>query len=269
MSTLTAEQRGDLAEDMLPVAAHLAVLVHGDGGPEDVQEVLESLDEAQRSALIVVLAGLVDPDQPMGKALGWLDFNEDGALTVPHWGEYRPVRDLAAVPDPDCGSEYVDPVAVQRFVDGFPVDVSDAELLVALEKCADRGMSLRQVDQLRRLPKGTTENAVNRLRKAYTRAGRELPPVLRRGEKHADLTNAQVVEIREKYAAGGVTDLELSMQYGRSRRTITSLLSGASYRDAGGPIRAKRGSKPSPKQRVGFAGGTPATNDSISMGEAA
>ncbi|MGW1409429.1 hypothetical protein [Streptomyces sp. NPDC002403] len=240
MSALTAKQRGDLAEDMLPVAAHLAVLVHGDGGPEDIRDVVTGLDDAQRNALIVVLAGLVDPEQPMGRALGWLDFNEDGALTVPHWGENRPVRDLAAVPDPDCGSEYVDPVAVQRFVEGLPVDVSDAELLVALEKCLGRGMTLRQVDQLRRVPKGTTENAVNRLRKAYTRAGRELPPVLRSGEKQAGFTNAQVVEIREKYAAGGVTDLELSMQYGRPRRVITSLLSGASYRHVGGPIRVPR-----------------------------
>ncbi|TXS68886.1 hypothetical protein [Streptomyces sp. sk2.1] len=256
MSGLTAEQRGDLAEDMLPVAAHLAVLVHGDGGPEDIQEVLAGLDDAQRNALIVVLAGLVDPEQPMGRALGWLDFNENGALTVPHWGEHRPVRDLAAVPDPDCGSEYVDPVAVQRFVDGYPVNVSDAELLVALEKCAGRGMSLRQVDQLRRLPKGTTANAVNRLRKAYTRAGRELPSVLRSGKKQTDFTAAQVVEIREKYAAGGVTDLELSMQYGRSRKTITSLLSGVSYRDAGGPIRAPRGPKPKEVSRAGLNGRT-------------
>jgi hypothetical protein len=258
MSTLTAEQRGDLAEDMLPVAANLAVLVHGEGGPEDVQGVLGGLSGEQRDALIVVLAGLVDPDQSLGKALGWLDFTEDGALTVPYWGEDRPVRDLVAADDVEgCSGDDVDRVAVQRFVDGAEVTVSDAEFLVALGRCRARGMTNAQVDNLRRVQKGTTEKTVNRLRKAYTRSGRALPVVLR--PVGADvLTAEQVVRIRERSAAGGVTDLELAMAYGVTQQTISRLCVGASWRKAGGPIRARRGSKPSAEQRVVWAGGTPA-----------
>lgn len=105
---LTPEQRGDLAEQMLPHAAHLAVLVHGDGGPEDVAEVLAGLDDTQKNALIVVLAGMVDPDQPVGKALGWCDFDEHGSLTVPvSWSERRSVRDLAPEPDEDLDADFI------------------------------------------------------------------------------------------------------------------------------------------------------------------
>lgn len=269
MSALTAEQRGDLAEDMLPVAANLTVLVHGEGGPEDVQSVLEALSDAQRNALIVVLAGLVDPDQPMGKALGWLDFTEDGALTVPHWGEDQLVRDLAVGESlAEEGTDCVDQVAVHRFAAGAAVTVSDAEFLMALELCHGRGMTNAQVDDLRRVRKGTTENMVNRLRKAYRRAGRELPPVLRTGGPKV-FPDAQVVQIRERYAAGGITDLELAMAHGVTQQTISRLLLGVSYPKAGGPIRVKRGGKPSAEQRAVWAGGTPVSDESTNVGEAA
>jgi hypothetical protein len=62
----------------------------------------------------------------------------------------------------------------------------------------------------------------------------------------------QVVEIRERYAAGGTTDLELSMRHGVSRETITSLLSGDTYRAAGGPVRSKRSGRPTETSRVEF-----------------
>ena len=121
MSTLTAEQRGDLAESMLPVAATMTLLVHGDGGPEDVQEVLAELDDTQRAALIVVLAGLVDPEQMLSKALGWVEFDETGALAVPQWDEKRTVRDLAEEQELAEDPDYVDPVAVRRYLAGSRV----------------------------------------------------------------------------------------------------------------------------------------------------
>lgn len=164
----------------------------------------------------------------------------------------EPVRDLVQVDDDE---DFVDPVAVQRFVAGAPVDVTDAEWLVALKECVARGMSYPQVDELRGAEKGTTEKAVNRLRKAYTRAGRELPEALR-PTKVGTFGDRQVVEIRERYAAGGTSDLELSMRYGVSRETITSLLSGATYRAAGGPIRQKRSSRPVETSRIEFNGHT-------------
>ncbi|WP_327335179.1 hypothetical protein [Streptomyces anulatus] len=254
MTTLTASQRGDMVEDMLPIAANLAVLVHGDGGPEDVGAVLAGLDEAQRTALIVVLAGLVDPDQPMGRALGWLDQDEHGALAVPHWENRTPIRDL--VPEPAVDDDYVDMVAVHQYLKGTRVDLSDTEFLMVLEHAEEQGLSLPELDRRQGATSAVNGDRVNRMRKAYQRSGRALPPVLVAGDKQPEFTDAQVVEIRERYAAGGVTDLELSLMYGRSRKAISSLLSGASYRAAGGPIRAPRGAKPKEASRTEFAGHT-------------
>lgn len=257
MRALTVEQRGDLAEAMLPVAAHMAALVHGDGGPEDVQDVLDPLTEQQRTALIVVLAGLVDPDQTMGQMLGWLDRDEHGQLTVPAWEDKTRCRDLADDDAADAG-DVVDPVAVRLYLQGIPgVTVTDAEFLSVLEHAAAQGVSMNELDHRRGVGRNTHGDRVNRLRKRYRRAGLVLPPGLATGkDKQAEFTDAEVVEIREKYAAGGITDLELSFQYGRSRKAISSLLSGTSYRTAGGPIRASRSRRPAEGSRKGFNGHT-------------
>lgn len=240
MSTLSPEQRGDLAEQMLPVAAHLAVLVHGDGGPEDVRDVLEGLDAGQKDALLVVLAGLVDPEQPVGKALGWLDFNEHGALTVPSWSEPRSVRDLAPEAADSLDDDYVDEVAVTKFVRGFRVEVTDAEFLVAVRQCVALGMTLADVDVLRGWQKKTAENWVNRLKKRYQRSGRTFPslaqPTLR------SFTEAEVIAIREK-SLEGATDVQLSMSWDVSRETIRAIVTGKRYASLGGPIRTARSAR--------------------------
>lgn len=256
MSVLTAVQRGDLAEAMLPVAAQLAGIVHGDGGPEDVQAVLADLDGAERTALIVVLAGLVNPDQSTAQALGWLDFDETGALAVPQWDDKRTVRDMAEELEPPAGPDGVDVVAVRRYLTGDRIPLSDAEFLAVLEHAAAQGVGLNELDRRQGVARNTNGDRVNRLRKAYARAGREVPAVLRGGGGQPEFTDAQVVEIRTRYAAGGITDLELSLQYGRTRKSISALLSGASYRAAGGPIRAPRGTKPKDTSRTAFAGHT-------------
>lgn len=238
MSTLTPEQKGDLAEQMLPVAAHLAVLVHGDGGPEDIRQVLEGLDETQKSALIVVLAGLVDPDQPVGKALDWLDFNEHGSLTVPSWSEDRRVRDLAPEPAVGLEDDYIDEVAVRRFVQGFGLEsLSDAEFLEAVKRCVAAGMTLPDVDNLRCWPPRTAENWVNRLRKRYQRHGLDFPSLAQPDIRV--LTEVEVVAIRERSAAGE-SDLDIAISFGITSKTVGSVCRGQSYAQYGGPVRAAR-----------------------------
>lgn len=58
------------------------------------------------------------------------------------------------------------------------------------------------------------------------------------GEDHpqAKLTDAEVVEIRKRYAAGGVTYRELAEDYGTVIPTIASIITGKSRLEAGGPI---------------------------------
>ena len=248
MSGLNAQQRGDLAEAMLPVAAHLAVLVHGDGGPEDVRDVIHGLTDTEKDALIVVLAGLVDPDQPMGKALGWLDFNEHGALTVPpSWSQSGSVRDMAQEADVELDDDYVDPAAVAKFVKGFRVEVTDADFLAAVQQLVSKGMTLADVDHLRRWPARTAENWVNRLRKRYQRSGRTFPALTQPGTRL--LTEEEVVAIRER-CAEGATDLEVAMSFNVSQKTVGEVARGNRYTQFGGPIR-----------KVRSAGGVQASRD--------
>jgi DNA-binding NarL/FixJ family response regulator len=238
MSSMSAEQRGDLAEQMLPTAAHLAVLVHGDGGPEDVRDVLDGLDDTQKNALIVVLAGLVDPEQPVGKALGWLDFNEHGALTVPaSWSEQSSVRDLAPENAEELDDDYVDPVAVIKFVRGFRVDVTDAEFLAAVKQCVAMEMTLSDINNLRGWPAKTAENWVNRIRKQYQRSGRVFPSLARPSVRM--FSEQDVVTIRQRSAAGA-SDVELGMSFDASRETIRAIVTGNRYPQYGGPIRQTR-----------------------------
>lgn len=251
MSTLTVEQRGDLAEAMLPVAANLAVLVHGDGGPEDIAEALAGLDETQKNALIVVLAGMVDPEQPVGKGLSWTAVTRNGALPMPAWLEQRPLREHAPDTVEELDEDFVDEVAVTKFVRGFPVQVSDAEFLAAVKQCIARDMTLADVDRLRGWRSKTAEKWVNKLRKQYQRSGREFPSLARPSVRV--FSEAEVVAIRER-SAGGASDRDIAMSYVSTRETIRSICRGERYAQYGGPIRTARSLQPSAASREYMCG---------------
>ncbi|KAF0646574.1 MULTISPECIES: hypothetical protein [Streptomyces] len=158
MSGMSARERGDLAEKLLPVAALLATYVRGEGGPEDVQRVLDDLDDTARAALIVVLAGLVDPDQTVGAALGWLNFDEEGRLRVPDWGNRTRLRELADDVVP-IASVRVDEVVVERRLAGDKcLPMTRAERRLAVERGVRRGMGYDDLAELL----GMTRTAVKR-----------------------------------------------------------------------------------------------------------
>lgn len=56
--------RGGLAERVMPAAAFLSCLAHGDGGDVDLLDTLRRLTAEELLALIVVQAALIDPDSP-------------------------------------------------------------------------------------------------------------------------------------------------------------------------------------------------------------
>jgi hypothetical protein len=92
---VNATERGDLAERLLPIAAGLACVVHGDGDRRDVARTLAELDQAERDALIVVLAGLVNPDTTVANALGYVTWDEHGRSATPT-GRQETLRDIAS-----------------------------------------------------------------------------------------------------------------------------------------------------------------------------
>lgn len=111
MTTNTPEQRGDLAEHLLPIAARLACIVHGDGGARDIHQAVARLDHDQRDALLIVLAGLVNPDAQLDQLLGYVTWNEHGRPARPakvtgtvrdladdwwdtHWGSHQHTQDM-------------------------------------------------------------------------------------------------------------------------------------------------------------------------------
>lgn len=65
---------GDLAEQLVPVAARLVACVH-DEGPQAVAAALASVPDGRLDALAVVLAAMVDPDARPSELLAWTWFD--------------------------------------------------------------------------------------------------------------------------------------------------------------------------------------------------
>jgi hypothetical protein len=92
---VTPAERGDLAERLLPVAATLACIVHGDGDQRDIAHTLRRVQPDQQDALIVVLAGLINPDVPLADALGYITWDETGRPAKSRPDLAGTIRDLA------------------------------------------------------------------------------------------------------------------------------------------------------------------------------
>ncbi|MFI6117438.1 hypothetical protein [Kitasatospora sp. NPDC051164] len=65
-------------ERMVFKAARLAAIVHGDGGAWDIGNHINYLSPDELRALVVVLAGMVDPEQTVEHALGYITWDEHG-----------------------------------------------------------------------------------------------------------------------------------------------------------------------------------------------
>lgn len=254
MTILTATERGDMVERLIPVATNLAMLVHGDGGPRDIHQALVRLTPGDKDALLVILAALVDPDQPIGKALGWVEFDEYGELTVPEWGDDRSLRSLREDMDTADvgGGDVVDEVAVERYASGERVMVSPAERLEAVARAVRRGRSYLDIDAQQGLRLGDTSTFVSRARKAYARDGMPFPDMTR-PDASRTFSKEEVTAIRERSAAGA-TDMEISLTYGVDQKAIGNICRGDRYPQYGGPIRQPR-NKPGAATRVVWARG--------------
>lgn len=164
----------------------------------------------------------------------------------------------AEVPPParEWGTE-IDDRAVDLYLRGEDGVVRPQERLEAVARASRAGTAYPELDRMHDLPKGATSTFVSRARRVYAARGWTFPDMgARRGGSRL-LSDEQVVELRERYAAGGVTDLQLALHVGVTRKTVTELLSGHSYKDVGGPIRQTRENVPGESTRVMWAGKTP------------
>jgi hypothetical protein len=87
--------RGDLAEAMLPIAAALSEITHGDGGAQDVEWILGRLNPGEWPALVTVLASMVDPDALLVDVLGYVTWDANGRPLKDHPDLSGTVRDLS------------------------------------------------------------------------------------------------------------------------------------------------------------------------------
>lgn len=245
MSGTSAQERGELAEDMLLVAARLATIVQGDGGRDEVGAVLGGLSSYELASLTVVLAGLVDPDRPLGALLGWLDFDEHGRPVTPEASEPRTLRDLVAEePEPDAAA--IDEVAVAAYAAGRRVPLTPEERILAVGRYTARGMTYEDVDKAHGLRSGCTKDFIAARRTTYKRRGWVFPDIQhpRGGRK---FTDDQVVDIRVR-TAKGTSAAVLALEYDVDPSVIGDIARGRRFPKVGGPIREAR-RKPSRNSR--------------------
>lgn len=175
--------------------------------------------------------------------------------------------DLAQDDSEDEGE--LDPRVLVDFLSGpdtvLPIDMQ----VLAIANAVKRGMSYPDIDASRKVTKGYTATFVSRQRKRYEREGREFPV---RAASPRVLRDEDVLAMRMKYAEGGITDLQLALQYGVPRNVVSNALGGRNYKHVGGPIRSGMGEHGKEKKREWGAAHGPLSRAALrrnQMGEAA
>lgn len=172
---LSAAERGDMAEALLPEAAGLVVDVH-DGSPEDVRSRLAGFSRHELEGLAVVLAALVDPDRGVAEALAWVDFDERGE-PVARWERSRSEKTVAGcVPAVRRQLAGVDLVAVNRAlsVGGRSVPLTQEERRLAVKVGMQRGLTRQQIAERLVMTPKSVDRAWERCKARERAAGREV-----------------------------------------------------------------------------------------------
>lgn len=174
MSTLSAEQRGDMAEALLPEAAALVVDVH-EGTQQLITDRLHALDRHQLEGLAVVLAALVDPDVGLRDALGWVTFDEYGDHLPRPQKSVRSVRQ-AVLQGTLSKSAGVDEVAVERALRGDrTVVLSTPERSHAVDVGIRRGMGYDNVAEALGMEREAVKRSWERCKVRARADGRPVP----------------------------------------------------------------------------------------------
>lgn len=176
MSELTAEQRGDMVEALMPEAAGLVVDVH-EGSAEDIKTRLRGLTRHELEAVAVLLAALADPDRGLKDALAWVTFDEYGDQLDHRSRSSRTIREASPVTSPGR-LRGVDAVAVDRALAPGPrVELNREERAFAVDVGIRRGMSYTDVAERLGMDRDTVKRAWERAKRRAREEGRWVPPV--------------------------------------------------------------------------------------------
>jgi hypothetical protein len=171
---MTAGQRGDFVEALMPVAAGLAMAVREETAFE-IKARLHELGRHELEAVAVVLAAMVDPDRPLSQALGWVDFDEHGeALGAA--GKSRLTVGGLARRGPMDRTKGVDMVAVERSLNGERFELSAYERTVAVDLGIRRGMSYDDVAERLGMTRDSVKRSWERSKKSARENGQYVPP---------------------------------------------------------------------------------------------
>jgi hypothetical protein len=234
-----------------------------------LQECLAAQMDAEESVLgsqPMIRGGLTGPE----RAQLLLDERIDGAydaeearLLALEAGAYgKPVAEVAesgvsvvtlrlagrlageVVPDAEPGRDALGPSSaddtgeINDYLAGGLVRLTHEQQLAAIAEGLRRKMTYLDIDRVRGQSPNTTAQFVSRMRKKYVRQGLVFPVV---PPSQGLLTDAQVLQIRQRYARGGVTHEELGLRYGVTRKVIGSVITGLTYKHVGGPLAKGRG----------------------------
>lgn len=168
-----AEARGDLAQALLPDAAGLAVAVREESR-EEIAQRLASLDRHELEALAVVLAAMVDPDQPLAQALDWVDFDEYGDKHRLTKRSKRPIGAFA--PDrPVTRGAGVDEIAVGHVLAGHRMPLNRAERALAISRGMQAGKSFEEMGAVLGMDAPSVQSSWERTKRAAREAGMPVP----------------------------------------------------------------------------------------------
>lgn len=173
---LSAEQRGDMVEALLPEAAGLVVDVH-EGSADEIQTRLAGLSRHELEAVAVVLAALADPERGIREALSWVDFDERGDRLYPsdRTRSEKTVRDLAPAMRRQLAG--VDVVAVHRALSSGVrgVGLTQQERRMAIEIGARRGMSYELLASRLEMDREVLKRSWERIKERARKEGRPVP----------------------------------------------------------------------------------------------
>jgi hypothetical protein len=175
VSTADAEAGADLVEALLPDAAGLAVAVREEPR-EQIAARLAGLSRHELETLAVVLAAMVDPDQPIARALAWVDFDEYGEPLQSPTESIRHIRQ-AARPQRLDRNKGIDMAKVERALRGEPMGLTTHERTAAVDKGIRRGMGYDEVASVLGMSRDAVLRSWDRVKQRARANGQYVPPV--------------------------------------------------------------------------------------------